>query len=183
MSVLLVADAMEYLQITDPGVSVELQDMIDAAEAAIAKRVGPLASTTVTTRLEGGVATLVLPKVPAMSLTSVTPVGGTALDSSLLYLNEGAGFVEYVDGVTRFPYARYDVVYEAGRASVPDDLMHAVKDLLRFMWETQRGNQPAYSGALPADDGEVLSGTGGSVFYAFPRRVEQLIELYRTTDL
>lgn len=178
MSALTLADAKTHLNITGSASDTELQTFIDAAEATIAERCGPLASTATTSRVEGG-ATLVLPVSPAVSLTSVTPVGGTALSLTGISLYGARGVVSYDSGAP-FSERLYDVVYNAGRSSVPADLMLAVKELVRHMWATQRGNQPAFAGALPDDDGELAP---NSANYLFPRRVEQLMSRHEQVNL
>lgn len=178
MSALSLADAKTHLNITGTDDDTELQSFIDAAEAVIALRCGPLASTATTSRVEGG-SVLILPVSPAISLTSVTPVGGSALSLTGISLAAERGVVSYDSG-SAFSARLYDVVYDAGRSSVPADLMLAVKELVRHMWATQRGNQPAFAGALPDDEGELVTNTAT---YLFPRRVEQLIARHEQVDI
>jgi hypothetical protein len=183
MSALSLSEAKTHLNIegtTDDG---ELQTIIDAAEGAIAGRCGPLASTAVTARVPGGTRSLVLPMAPVISLTSVTPVGSTALDVSTLYLNQAAGVVEFADGFLWFIARRYDVVFEAGRSAVPADLLLAVKEMVRHLWLTQRGSAPGSPGALPnTSEFEVVAPETGRS-YSFPWRVEQLLTPYLQVDL
>lgn len=170
MAVLSLSDAKSYLNITASQDDAELTSFIAAAEAAIAKKCGPLEESTVTARVHGGSDALSLPVTPAVSLTSVTPVGGTALTLSDLYLDTGSGLVTYdVSGC--FTSARYTVVYQAGRASCPDDLLHAVKALTKHMWETQRGGTSRPGGRGSDSYSNTLPGAA----YAFPFRVEQLM--------
>lgn len=168
MSVLLLADAKTYLNITSTSYDAELQTFIDAAEAAIIKRCGPLSSLTVTERVKGNAETLLLNKSLALSLTSVTPVNGTALTLSDLYLLPG-GIVEYAVGGGWFGASRYDVAYSYGRASVPNDLMQAIRETVKHLWETQRGGS-----RRPGMGDEGLMGAA----YAFTFRILELIEPY-----
>lgn len=138
MSVLTLADAKTYLNVTTSNFDVELQTFIDSAEAAIAQRVGPLSTSTVTKRVPGFGWSLHLPIYPAVSLTSVTPVGGSALTLSDLYLEPDVGNVSY-NGGSFFSSAAYDVVYVAGRSPVPADLLMKVKATLKYLWTSQRG--------------------------------------------
>lgn len=185
MSALTLSDAKAHLNISvvetdDDG---ELQDFIDAAEAAIGKKCGALASTSTTARVSGGTQTLVLPTAPVASLTSVAPVNGSAIDSALLYLDEAAGIVEYVDG-SAFSERRYDVVFQAGRATVPADLLLAVKELVRHLWLTQRGAAPGSPGALPnAGEFEFITDASVGRSFSFPWRVEQLMAAHLLVDL
>lgn len=168
MSVLALADAKAHLNTTTTTNDAELVDMINAAEAAISRKVGPLEPTTRTVRVPGG-SSLVLPATPAVSLTSVTPVGGTALSLANLYLNPESGVVSDLYGCS-FPAIAYNVVYVAGRGECPDDLVLAVKELVRHMWETQRGSVRV--GPLQSDS---LSNTLPGSAYTFPIRVNELL--------
>lgn len=171
MSVLTLAQAKAHLNITVPTYDTEIQDFIDAGEAALAKRCGPLAATATTVRVRGG-CSLSLPVTPAISLTSVTPVLGSALTLSDLHL-EPSGEVTYNTGA-EFPAPWYDVIYSAGRPSLPADLLLADKELLRHLWTTQRGGT-ARPGSAQSD---ALANTLPGSAHAFPFRVEQLIAPY-----
>lgn len=143
MAAIDLATAKAFLNISTPDNDTEITAMIDAAEAALAQWVGPLSTTTVTARVPGYGWSLHLPAYPAVSLTSVTPVNGTALTLTDLYLEKSTGAVSY-NGGSFFSTAGYDVVYTAGRSPVPADLLEAVKELLKYMWSSQRGgaNRP-----------------------------------------
>jgi hypothetical protein len=171
MSVLTLADAKTFLNITAATYDAELQTFIDAAEAAVATRVGPLSTSSVTRRVPGYAWNLHLPIYPATALTSVTPVGSTtALTLADLHLEPEVGAVSYNSG-SFFNSAAYDVVYTAGRSPVPADLLMAVKELLRHLWTTQRGvSRP---GPGPALDAQPPSG------YLMPYRVLELIAPYQ----
>lgn len=171
MSVLTLDLAKTHLNIAGNQNDTELQTFIDAAEAAIATRVGPLEAGSVTRQVRGGGTALVLPVTPAIDLTSVTPLGDTALTLSDLSLDTTTGMVTYKATHQVFWAPRYEVVYQAGRASVPADLMLAVKELLRHLWATQRGgaNRP---GSKPS---ETLANTLPGSAYTLPNRVEQLL--------
>lgn len=170
MSALTLADAKTYLNISAATYDVELQTFIDAAEAAIAQRVGPLTTTSVTKRVPGWGWALHLPIYPAVSLTSVTPVAGSALTLGDLHLEPDIGNVSY-NGGSFFSSSAYDVVYTVGRSPVPVDLLMAVKELLRHLWTTQRGvSRP---GPGPAADPPSPSG------FLMPYRVLELIAPYQ----
>jgi hypothetical protein len=162
-------DVKTHLNSTGAINEAELQGTIDAAEAAISRRVGPLETVDKTARVRGGGLGLRLPVSPAESLTSVTPVNGTALTLADLYLDQGAGVVTYNNGSAFCAHA-YDVVYVAGRSECPDDLLLAVKELVRHMWDAQRG--PVKVGPLQSD---ALSNTLPGSAYTFPIRVTELL--------
>ena len=170
MSVLTVPEAKKHLNIEVGTYDDEIQDVIDAAEAAIAQRCGPLEPTVVTTRALGNGGTIALPHYPVVSLTSITPEGSTALDISGVYADSVNGVLSYSNGAT-FATSTHTVVYTAGRASCPPDLLMAVKELVKHLWQPQRGGskRPGTGG------GDSYSNTVPGAAYAFPFRVEQLI--------
>lgn len=170
MAVVTVAEAKAHLNITSTAHDAELATIIPAAESVIAQRVGPLEPTTVTSSVAGHSGTLILPTSPVISLTTVTPVGGTALTVADLTLDGTAGLVTYTSGAA-FGARRYTVVYSAGRAAgaLPADLRFAVLELVRHLWQSQRGpgNRPGSSAI------ETASAPGAA--YLLPYRVEALI--------
>lgn len=171
VSVLSVPLAKTHLNITSATYDAELQSMIDSAEAILGRLVGPLQATSKTSRVyprEG--CTLVLPICPVVSLTSVTPYSGGALTLSDLHLNTDAGTIAYSTGTGSFTARWYDVVYLAGRATCPDDLLLAVKEFVRHLWTTQRGSSGRPSAA--ALDAQIpRAGVG----YLMPYRIQELI--------
>lgn len=148
MSVATLTDVKLYMNIKTATDDAELQKHIDGAEAAIVKRCGPLASTAVTKRVRGGKSVLMVPLTPVLSLTSVTPVNGTALDVTKLNADP-TGVIEYLTGGT-FGTPFYDVVYNAGRASVPADLLEGVWEQTRHTWESQIGGSRRPGTPTPA---------------------------------
>lgn len=145
MTVVSVDDAMSHLNMTDVD-EYELGGMIDAAEAAISERVGPLEATTISCRVTGRGAELTLPVTPVVSVTSITPVSGVAMDLANVFVADGDyGVISaavptwHASRYSTFPYAAYDVVYVAGRDSCPADLVMAVKEMVRHLWKSQRG--------------------------------------------
>jgi hypothetical protein len=170
VSVLTLAAAKRHLNITASTHDGEIQEHIDAAEAAIAQKCGPLTSVATTERVKGGGAGLVVRETPVVSLTSVTPVGGSAYDLTLLDADLSAGVIEWRSG-QRFQVGRYDVVYQAGRATVPNDLLAAIKELVRHTWETQRG-PTVRPGSRTS---ETASNTLPGAAHAWPFRVTELL--------
>lgn len=141
MSALTLAEAKSVLNITTNTYDTDVQAVIDSAEAALAQRVGPLSTTAVTQRIPGGAAVLALSTTPVISLTSVTPYNGTALTLSDLYLDAAAGLVSF-NNLTGFGALYYDVAYSAGRTTCPNDLLLAVRELVRHLWQTRRAPKP-----------------------------------------
>jgi hypothetical protein len=168
VSVLTLDEAKAHLNIQGTTDDAELQTVIDAAEARLSQEVGPLAATEVSRRISGGGWELVLPVTPAMSLVSITPWAGSALTLADLYLDTVTGLVTF-NNPTLFAATYYDVVYDAGRLTCPDDLLFAIKELVRHLWETQRGTP-----MTPDDTFDTPS-----VGYALPNRVMELIAPHR----
>lgn len=165
MSVLTLSDAKNHLNITVATYDAELQITINAAEASIVRKCGPLIATAVTYRARGGKTSLLLPTTPVISLTTVTPVNGTALDITKLYAAP-SGAVEYLTGGS-FATCFFDVVYSAGRTVTPDDLLQAVREHVRHLWDAQRG-----SARRPGT--ETMQPTPGAA-YAFTWKVNELM--------
>jgi len=151
MSVLGLPEVKAHLNITVATYDAELQAFIDACEVMVAEKVGPLTSTATTERVSGGGCGLVLRTTPVVSLTSVTPVNGSAYSLTLLNVDKSAGVIEWLSGA-RFQTGWYDVVFQSGRATVSEDLKLGIKDLIRDNWaHSQRGARPARAAdeALP----------------------------------
>jgi len=139
VSVLGLDEVKAHLNITTSTQDAELQDFIDACESQVAEKTGPLTSVATTERVSGGGTGLVVRTTPIVSLTSVTPVNGSAYSLTLLNVDKSAGVVEWLSGA-RFQPGWYDVVFQAGRSSTPTGLKLAIKDLIRDNWvHSQRG--------------------------------------------
>ena len=174
MSVLSLADAKSYLNITSDTEDAELQGFIDAAEAAVSARCGPLESVTVTERVRGETEMLQVTTTPVISLTSVTPVMfGVGVASSSLFCTEN-GQIECVYKLF-FEARFYDVVYVAGRSSIPRDLYVSLKEVVRHLWLTQRGPGAVAYRRLGVDmDQQAIVGAA----YAFTYRAKELFDPY-----
>lgn len=181
MSALTLAQAKSYLKITsvDAARDIELQAAIDSAESSLSDELGPLASTPVTSRVTifGYGDVLILPVIPVISLTSVTGVlSGVAITPLTdLHLDCDHGLVTYNDGLRLFWEYRYDVVYSAGYATVPADLLNGIKELVRDRWAPQRGGagKPG-TGADKAPDPADADDFPDSVMRLIERRRQHL---------
>ena len=166
MSVLTVTQAKTHLNLSSAVSDAELQTFIDAAEAAIAEKCGPLAATATTERVKStGGPMLLLRTTPIISLTSVTPIGGSAYDVTLMEPDLSAGTIEWRSGAS-FAAGWYSVVTSAGRASVPADLLLGIKELVRHAWKSQRGG-----GRHAARDADELSNTLLASVHTWPGSV------------
>lgn len=165
-------DVSAYLGDMSPVNDAKLVSFIEVAESMVASLVGPLEPTAVTSRVSGG-GGLVLPVLPVVSVTSVTSVYGVALDVSTLVV-DAAGVVGYTYGgvgcgSAPFWGRSYTVVYVAGWAVLPAPIVHAVKELTRHLWVTQRGSGTRRPGSAPEEPG---------VSFTMPRRVLELLAPY-----
>ncbi len=155
MSVLDVNDLLTHLG-ADNSPPEQGQVVLDAAEAAIANRIGPLASTAFTVTVEAACTTLVLPHARIVAVTD--PASGATVD-------QATGIVTYPTGFT----AGQVVTYTAGFSTLPGDLRLAVLELARHMWSKA---YRATGGPRTNDAAPVLGG------YLLPAAVESLLEPY-----
>jgi hypothetical protein len=180
------AETKTFLNITTTAFDVQVGTFIDAASEMIVRRIGPVAgSPTYDEWYSGGAAQILLRHSPVQSVTSVTesfgPIAYTltpqVLDAGAIgaygySLDVPAGLLtRRVSGIAA-PFAsgvqNVHVVYVAGYATPPADLVLACKLLLQHMWVTQRG-------------GSKRPGQGGDDEWtpdqlrAFPPRVEQIM--------
>lgn len=173
MAVLDLASAKVHLNITGTDHDTELTAMIADAEASIAERVGPLEPQARTVRVRPSGASLLVPS-PAATLTSVTDADGTTLTFADLHLEGRPGVITFNDGRT-FTSRWYDVAYGYGREDCPADLVMAVKEMLRHLWQTQRGptRRPG------SNTSETTANTIPGAAYLLPFRVSELIAPHR----
>lgn len=166
-------EAKEHLNIpdTDHDADGELLGFILAATRALEQRVGPLTRRTVTDTYNGGSPAVVL-TAPVVGVTSVSE-SGTAVDSSGYSVSPASGVLTRVSGYSRSTWTSgFDniaVTYTVGRTAVPADLRQAVLELVRHLWDTQRGTM---RGRRNGDD--FVTGQG----YTLPNRVLELIAPY-----
>lgn len=175
MSVVTVDEAKVHLNIgAVTTFNAELQTFLDGVEGALGMEVGPLGAVAKTERVRGCRRVLQLNYPPVILLTTVTATDGTVVSTSLLTPTSHAR-VEYLQGGW-FPARFYDVVYQAGRSSLPSDLRLAVLELLRWVWDPQRGGGAARFGSMPA---ETLSNTLLDSIDEWPTRVEQILKNHK----
>jgi hypothetical protein len=152
----------------------ELRNFIAAATEVVESKVGPCARRTVTQRITEGRAQLVLNTRPVISVASVTSVwpGGPVWLTSQLIVDTWAGIVQQA-----FPWpfwwGPWDVAYTAGRAIIPEKYLHAAKEQLRHLWETQRGSTPLLAPLGAGGAEEFVSSSGWA--FSIPNRVVELL--------
>ena len=150
----------------------ELRNFLMAVTEVVESKVGPCVRRTVTQRIgDTHAGTLVLNQYPVLSVTSVTSVwtGGPSWTTAQLVVDGDAGTVTVQYGAMPFWYGPWDVVYPVGRAVVAERHIHAAKELLRHLWESQRGQLQA-----PALGGEQFTTSSGWAF-TVPNRVLELL--------
>lgn len=172
MAIVTLAEVKTHLNITSSTNDTELGQFSTRAEAAMIRRVREVEPTSKTVRVDGGGRRgLCLPTGQAIaSVTSVTPVGGAALDMATLFVKASSGVIEYNLGGC-FTARAYDVAYMAGFTVTPEDLKLATLELVRHFWETQRGGS-VRPGSRPS---ESLSNTIPGAAHALPFRVTELL--------
>lgn len=180
MPAVTLAEVKAHLNIASTSNDDELGIFMERAEAAVAARCGPLVATSRTSRVRGGYSALALPSIPVLSLTSITPVGASALTVGDYFVTTG-GVVEPTLGGS-FGSRWYDVEYLAGHADIaddlPSDLRLAVLEMVRHLWDTQRAGGSRRVGSAASD---TTANTIPGAAYLFPHRVEQLLAPYEVT--
>lgn len=178
MALLTLAEAKTQLQLgATTAYDTELTAYINALTPVIERHTGPVENRTVTETVNAYGPLLALTQVPAVSLTSLTPVhtGGRAIAVGEVALDGDAGVLRRLDGCT-FAGGPWVAVYVAGRGSVPATINLAAKFLLQHWWRTRygaaRGNP---GGGEDFDVNEPVPGFG----YAVPNRVLQMLEAYK----
>jgi hypothetical protein len=150
----------------------ELAGFMMAATELVENKVGICVPRRFTDRCEEGRWRLLTEHKPVLSVISVTSVwpGGPSWATPQLRWDGDAGII---DQVSPFPFwwAPWDIVYTCGRPVIAERWIHAAKEQVRHLWETQRGGQPP---ALLQGEEEFTT-TAGFTF-SVPRRVLELLQ-------
>lgn len=173
-----VRDAKLHLNenIDDTTIDEELRGFIEAATPVVEDVVGPVVVRSYSEVHSGG-PLLVLGYSPVISLASLAPVltTGTTYQVADLDVDTEVGVVRRLDG-GRF-CGPLRVTYRAGRPVIPANITQGAKEVIRHMWETQRG----HSGARPGFGEEEFVTTGSG--FTVPRRVMELLAPHRKAPL
>lgn len=174
MAILTLAEAKTALNITTTAHDAELPDYIGAAQECVDFLCGPSETVNVTETVRGCVE-IPLGTTPVLAVTSVTGQAWGALLMSQLWVNKEAGVIRAK--TLSFPILEdyYEVVYTAGRASVPLAIKQGVRIILAHQWDTRRGVGSLRPGA-GGDDSTMIPGLG----YAIPNRALQILDRYLT---
>lgn len=191
VDIVTLAEAKAFLNIGDATHDNELPAYITSASEMWVKRGGPGVSTEYTEWHDGGRPMIALNRYPVVSVTSVTEVSGTS-STTLTGADPGTsgGSDDYsIDKATGVmvrrsagvatPFAggfrNIKVVYNAGAATVPEDIKHAILLLVLHQWETQRGGTKRSKSN--SDDYQP------GITYSWPRRVEEILAAHVTPGI
>jgi hypothetical protein len=166
------AETRAHLQKTSTVTDDELSAFMMAATELVEAKAGTCVPTQFTERVEQGRWQLVLSQRPILSVASVTSIwpGGPAWPGSVLGWDAEAALVYQLQPFD-FWWGPWDVVATAGRPVIAERFIHAAKEQIRHLWETQRGGQPP---ALLQGEQEFTTTTGWT--FTVPRRVLELLE-------
>ena len=172
LSLLSLAEAKTHLNITTTTNDDELRNFMQASCELIEAKAGICVQRQFTDRVTEGAYELAVPHRPLLSVVSITSVwtGGPSWTGAQLRIDTEAGLIAQLVPFI-FWWGPWDVTYVAGRAIIPERFIHAAKEQLRHLWETQRGSMPP---ALLQGE-EVFTTTAGWSF-SVPRRVLELLE-------
>lgn len=176
ISIVSMAEVMQHLnkvKVTDDD---ELGAYLMAATELVEDKVGICVPRQFTTRVDTGRWQLVVPHRPVISVQSVRSIwnGGPVWDNvanpGTLAADGEAGII-YQPSQFDFWWGPWDVALTCGRQQLQEKWIHAAKEQIRHLWETQRGSMPP---AVLAGE-EVFTATSGWTF-SVPRRVLELLE-------
>jgi uncharacterized phiE125 gp8 family phage protein len=189
---LTLADAKTFLNISGTQYDAELPTFVTTASDMIINRIGPVAGSPQFDEYydggHGNTTQIVLRHAPVSYVTSVSeaiytgwvkplaaqPLDGTSTDSSpygyTIDLQDGLITRRSAGAVAPFAPGKRNirVVYSAGYASIPPELVMAGKILVKHLWETRRGG--AKRPGLGGNDEASLKDEGD-----FPARVEEIL--------
>lgn len=166
MSLITTPEARAALSVSVSSTSVNdmvLQLVIDAAEDAVADRIGPLTVAQRTEIVLCANACGVLPVGPVApsAVTSATDPYGTIVSGSVFTVDPGK-VIRYKDFAPMMN-GPWSVTYAAGWTTVPPKALWAIRVLIGHLWDSMRS---AGTGA----------GQVGALAHSLPYRVEELLD-------
>lgn len=192
------ADAKVQLNMDSNTDDEELRGVIEAATRVIEGKVGPVVVRPFT-ETKPPARVIVVNHIPAITLTSITPVrnNSIAYDVSMLDFDPNTGVIRRLDGGWIGIYGSFGgvgsyygsdyagdalrVTYTAGRRIIPATMTMAAKLIIADMWETQRGHPAGRRLGLGRDpQEEILNEPGLSLKI---RRVLEMLEPDRRAAL
>lgn len=162
-----------HLNISSTAHDGELRRLVAVACAAGESYTGRVfGRRTVTDTFDGGLSGVILRRLPVLAVSTVTE-GGTAVGADG-YRLDPAGSGVLTRAASGWPsiwqpgLGTVQVTYTAGYASQPASDRQGVLEMVRHLWETQRGTLAAMPRGAGLDD--YNPGTG----YSIPNRVKEL---------
>lgn len=169
------ADARHHLNKT-PADDEQLRVFLDAACQVITDRMGAVSPQTVTADRTAYRGTIVLPKRPVISVTSVVQLpGGQAVPQADALAGTTGWTLANSEGVLRTPLScgAVRITYRIGRSPLPANFRLAALDLVKHLWQ---GSQHNNGGGRPAlGDADAIAASVRP--YALPYRVSELLGL------
>lgn len=136
------ADLKDFLNIpaAQTGMDQELERFLASATRTVEDYAGPVVPRVFTDRHRGPAWRVTLRKQPVIEVLSVTPVSaGAAVAAADIDVDE-FGRAGFLNGASPLPWGNYDWMYRAGRTGeLHEDLLDAVKNVVRERWRSQRG--------------------------------------------
>jgi hypothetical protein len=172
-SIIGLGEAHDHLNLTSTANDDELAAFSMAATELVESKVGYCVRRTFTDRVDQGGWSIVVPRHPILTVTSVTSVwpGGPSWPAAQLRWDADAGIINPLTTASPFWWPPWDVLYQVGRQVIAERYIHAAKEQLRHLWDTQRGSAPP--SVLQGE--EIFTATTGFTF-SVPRRVLELLE-------
>lgn len=148
----------------------DVREYMAAATAVIERHRGEVVTPrSVTEFVDGCGRSLILPHAPVISLTSVTRLDGTVIDTAgLVVTKPNAGIVQYRSG--GWFTGLHEVTYTAGRTVIPSNYTRAALIIIEHLWQTERPFATDMDGAYE-DSMTVVRGMG----FAVPNRAIELL--------
>ncbi|MFG3439932.1 hypothetical protein ACGF0J_22015 [Nonomuraea sp. NPDC047897] len=158
-----------------------LRGFIAAACQVITDRMGAVSPETVVADRLARSDTVVLPRRPVISITSVVTLpGGTAMPAADALTGASGWTLESSEGVLSVPASRdrLRVTYRAGRSPLPQNFRLAALDLVKHLWQGSQHNQAGVRPAL--GDSDMIAASVRP--FALPYRVSELLGLKRDQE-
>lgn len=189
--IIALTDAKSFLNITTSAEDDKIGEFVSAASQMWVNRCGPVSSSAYDEWYDGGSTQIALRHTPVLAVSTVeesytAATIYTLTEQTLLLGGDASAWGYSVDRSTGVVTRRASgvvvnfeaglrnihVVYTAGYADTPADIVHAVKLLVKHMWETQRGGgqRPGAGGGMPDP----------SNYYMWPQRVQEIADYYQT---
>ena len=169
-------DVKNHLNITVADDDAELLAMLNAATGLIEGVVGPLSRRPVVGETHsGGRGTVLLKQAPVLEVTGCSE-NGTSLTAGAYSIDGESGVLTRTSGYLKYTwsegYNNISVDYVAGRSIIPADLAHAVLELVRHLWTTQRGS------IRRSGTDDYVPGSG----FSMPNRVREMLNRYQQVN-